>query len=238
MTRRSGVDRLSSEESSQRPASAGRGLAALIGSGIALIGRANSIRLFKPAAARLPAVVDGITWREFEARICAAFRREGFRVDERGRAGPDPVIDLIAAKAKKRLLIQCKHWQSPQVSVAAIRELSDVVAARKADGGVVVCGGTFTKEAQDYARAADIRLIDGLARAPMLGGGAGQLDAREISSAVPVVTEIVEPPIAPVCPKCGMNMAKRRATRGKLAGHFFWSCADAPRCSGIVPCGD
>ncbi len=62
------------------------------------------------------------------------------------------------------------------------------------------------------------------------------LDAQQLSSAIPVLTDVIELPVAPGCPKCGVTMAMRRATRGKLAGHFFWSCADAPRCSGILPC--
>jgi restriction system protein len=231
--RRSGADRLTAEDESKPPASTGRGLAVWLG----LLKRANGIRLFKPAPVDLPAVVAGMSWREFEALICTAFRHEGFRVDERGRAAPDAGIDLIAVKAKKRLLIQCKHWQTPQVAVAAIRELADIVAARKADGGVSICGGNFTREAQDLAQATGIRLVDGAALAPMLGAGRVKGGSAQALSAVPVVTDVVEL-VAPDCPKCGTPMLKRQATRGTLVGHYFWSCADFPTCSGIVPCTD
>ena len=227
---------MSVEEPADLAAPVHRSFAALIGSSFSFLTRANRIRLFKPAPAQLPAVVAGIAWGDFEARICAAFRREGFRVDERGRAAPDSGIDLIAAKAKKRLLIQCKHWQTQQVSVAAVRELRAIVAARKADGGVMICGGSFTKEAQDLAEASGIRLIDGLGLAPILAAEVRNTDRLEVSSAIPVVTEVIEPQGAPDCPKCGLSMAMRQATRGKLVGHFFWICENAPSCSGIIPC--
>jgi hypothetical protein len=36
------------------------------------------------------------------------------------------------------------------------------------------------------------------------------------------------------CPACGAAMVRHRATRGPLAGKFFWSCTDYPRCPQVL----
>lgn len=36
----------------------------------------------------------------------------------------------------------------------------------------------------------------------------------------------------PYCPKCGAEMKKRLARKGKQAGKEFWGCVNYPRCTG------
>jgi restriction system protein len=38
---------------------------------------------------------------------------------------------------------------------------------------------------------------------------------------------------APVCPKCGKPMARRKARTGKNAGQDFWGCTGFPDCKGV-----
>ncbi len=45
--------------------------------------------------------------------------------------------------------------------------------------------------------------------------------------------EVSEPP-APLCPKCGAPMIKRRATRGDKVGSEFWGCSKFPQCRSII----
>lgn len=183
-----------------------------------------------------PEVVKAIAWREFESRICAAFREEGYRVEERGRSQPDNEIDLIAAKAKRRILIQCKHWKTPQVGVAIVRDLGGVVVARRADGGVLVTGGTFTKEARDLAEASRIRLIDGDALRQILGSASSNAALAPVPAAAAAVAAAAPRPAsaAPSCPKCGGAMVDRVAKQGKFAGKHFWVCSSFPTCKGIA----
>jgi restriction system protein len=202
------------------------------GVAVAVLNRVKAIRLLEAAPDDTPAAVKGIGWREFEQAICEAFRGEGFRVEERGRSGPDAQIDLIATKAKRRVLIQCKHWKAPQVGVALVRELSEIVAARRADGGALVTGGVFTKEARDLAAISRIRLIDGEAIQQMIG-------SAPPSPGVPSAPKAQAPPRpvsapAPQCPKCGAGMIDRVAKQGKFAGRHFWGCSQFPKCTGIA----
>jgi len=198
-----------------------------------LVKRFKAIRLLEAPPDETPAVVKGIAWRVFEVSLCEAFRREGYRVEERGGSGPDRQIDLIATKAKRRVLIQCKHWKTPQVGVAQIRELVEIVAARRADGGALVTGGVFTKEARDLAATSRIRLIDGDAIQQMIGSPPSSTGAPA-SLPAPVAAARASSPAAPACPKCGAGMIDRVAQKGKFAGRHFWGCSQYPKCTGIA----
>lgn len=202
-----------------------------IAAAASFIKRSLGARLLEGAAADPAAAVSSMGWRDFERLICEAFRREGYRVDERGGSGPDGGIDLIAIKAKRRILIQCKHWKTQQVGVSIVRELNGVVAAKRADGGVVVTSGTFTKEASGFARIAQIRLIDGDALAQMIRSA----QAAPSASGAPVVeAPVADTPAAPWCPKCGAQMVDRIAKQGKFAGKHFWGCGQYPKCRGVL----
>ena len=41
----------------------------------------------------------------------------------------------------------------------------------------------------------------------------------------------------PVCPRCGANMVRRKAMKGKNAGLEFWGCSGFPRCRGVLQDG-
>ncbi len=191
---------------------------------VSFVKRATGNRLFNASENDAPDVVKAMGWREFESLICGVLREEGYRVDERGGSRPDGEIDLIATKARKRLLVLCKHWKTQQVGASVIRDLNGIVAARRADGGIVVTGGIFTKEAHDLAEGCQIRLID--------GGMLEQIIVSQQSSPRASVAPTV--PAAPRCPKCAAGMVDRVAMRGKFAGKHFWACSRYPTCTGIA----
>ena len=56
-------------------------------------------------------------------------------------------------------LVQCKHWKARQVGVATMRELFGVMTAEGAVGGFVVSSGTFTADAEEFARGHGIGLV-------------------------------------------------------------------------------
>ena len=39
----------------------------------------------------------------------------------------------------------------------------------------------------------------------------------------------------PVCPKCGVDMVKRKASRGENSGTEFYGCQNYPKCREIKP---
>ena len=101
-----------------------------------------------------------------------------------------------------------------------IREFYGVTVAEKAERGIFVTTGTFTPDAEDFARDKPLELIDG-ARLALLVAGL-QVDKPTATVAA-----------APVCPKCGSEMVQRVAKRGVNVGKEFWGCRRYPSCTGV-----
>ena len=102
-------------------------------------------------------------WDEFELLIGEAFRQKGYAVVERGGAGADGGVDLVATKDGQTALIQCKHWRANKVGVATVRELYGVVMAEGAQAGMVITSGRFTHAATQFAKGKPLKLLDGVA---------------------------------------------------------------------------
>ena len=145
--------------------------------------------------------IDDLSWQAFEALVHATFEHQGYRVDHTGGQRPDGGIDLVARKNGERILVQCKHWKVRKIGVKAVRELAGVVATESADGGVLVTGGEFTREARRFAARAGIRLMNreqltALARA-------SQRPAITLASRIQPKCEIPPPhALPPTCPRC------------------------------------
>ena len=178
-------------------------------------------------ASESAASLDGMTWKEFELLVGEAFRQKGYKVTELGGAGPDGGVDLLLAKGGETTLVQCKQWKAFKVGVEVVRELYGLMAAKGAANGIVVTSGRFTKDAQEFARGRNVRLIAGDELFAMLQSaksGSTKVEAKPPN----VVTA------NPACPSCGSAMVKRVATRGANAGSYFWGCATYPNCRGTV----
>ena len=209
--------------------------ALLVGALVSYCRRSQANELFGKAQAEGMAVVDKMTWSQFERLVAEAFRRRGYVVSETGGRGPDGGIDLVLARDSERILVQCKQWRTRKVGVSTIRELYGVIAAGGANGGYVVTCGTFTHEAREFARACRIELLDG----DGLEAVVREVDrkrANDIGSfTAPLAEPIVPATVHPACPTCGSTMTRRVAKRGRSAGETFWGCPQYPRCRGTRP---
>ena len=193
----------------------------LIGATIGYLKQSQAKSLFSGARAN-PKAISKMSWREFERLVGEAFRQRGFTVTGFGGSGPDGGVDLALMKDGERFLVQCKHWRKDQVGVTVVRELNGIIAAASAQGGFVVTGGQFTREAREFAKGTQIELMDGKALENLIGC---------VHSPPPST----EPKSIPSCPQCGAAMIQREATRGEFIGKHFWGCQQYPRCKGIVP---
>ena len=167
-----------------------------------------------------------MTWQHFEQLVGESFRRQGFSVLEMGGTGPDGGVDLVLNKDGKRYLGQCKHWKTWQVGVSVVRELNGVIAAQNADGGYVITGGHFTREAEVFARRCGIQLIDGMTLERMI------LLVTAAAAASEAESKSLEPD--PRCPVCGEAMEEKVAQQGPFKGQSFWGCTTYPKCRGKV----
>lgn len=190
--------------------------------------------------------LEKMTWREFEGLAAETFRRQGYRVIERGGDGPDGGVDLELHMGTDKYLVQCKQWKSQRVGVATVRELYGVMAAERAVGGFVVASGAFTDDAKSFADGRSIKIVDARNLRNMIANTAPSNTASQTAStatgrrattrlgyspsASPDDTSSTES--APACPKCGSPMVRRTAKKGTNAGSQFWGCSSFPSCTG------
>jgi restriction system protein len=198
----------------------------LIAALISYIGRRKRETLHALAgAASTAAVLNGMSWHEFEMLVGEAFRRRGYSVTELGGAGADGGIDLILRKGRETSLVQCKQWKATVVGVTVVRELYGVMAAKGATSGYVVTSGSFSADAQAFARGLNIELIGGPRLFEMIRQARLAADPL-VPTAAPTATA------APTCPKCNAQMVLRTAGKGAKAGSPFWGCSKFPGCRG------
>jgi Predicted endonuclease distantly related to archaeal Holliday junction resolvase and Mrr-like restriction enzymes len=106
--------------------------------------------------AKLNQIKDGF---EFERFIASALEKNGYYDVEVTQASNDYGIDVIAYKDQVKYAIQCKHYSSP-VSNSSVQEVAAGMKFYNAHVGVVATNSTFTKNAEELARANNILLWD------------------------------------------------------------------------------
>lgn len=197
----------------------------LVGAFVSFIRRKRQSELHgRVAADSSTDALEKMSWRKFEGLAAETFRRDGYRVVERGGDGPDGGVDLELYMGDDKYLVQCKQWRTMKVGVATVRELYGVMTAERAVGGFVVASGSFTSDAESFAEGRAIRLVDAKKFRAMIGGVTPNKSAMAKTS-----NEV------PTCPKCGSNMVRRTANSGNNAGGQFWGCSQYPNCRGIRP---
>jgi len=179
-----------------------------------------------------------LTWQEFEQLVGEAYRRQGYRVAERGGGGADGGIDLELRSKDKTLVVQCKRWKTRTIGVELVRELYGAMTGEHAHAAIFVTSGNYTPDAIDFARNKPIKLVDGRDLVAMLKDVQGtrqpSLAGRPTSDAVPP-TAATHAGEAVTCPNCGEKMVKRVAKRGTERGREFWGCSRFPACRGTRP---
>ena len=114
--------------------------------------------------------IRALSWQQFEQLVGEAFRRQGYRVVERGGAQADGGIDLELRTADKVLVVQCKHRKAQAVAVRLVRELYGAMAGAEASAAIFVTSGRYTPDAIDFARDKPIKLIDARGLVELLRG--------------------------------------------------------------------
>jgi restriction system protein len=172
-------------------------------------------------------------WRQFEQLVGDAFRRQGYDVEETGLGGADGGIDLILRMRGRRVLVQCKQWRRQQVGVSVVREMAGLLAHHGADAVKIVCIGTFTRDAEAFARGKPIDLIGGVELLELLQASrrTDNLPRPPHSRLEPVLAPPEASEQASQCPRCGSALVQR-TNRG--TGQQFFGCSQFPRCRGSV----
>lgn len=187
--------------------------------------------LDRVASGPAAALVNSMSWLDFERLTGEAFRRRGYVVQETGGGGADNGIDLELERDGERHLVQCKQWRAQRVGVEVVRELYGAMAAQGAAGGWVVTSGTFTGPAREFAQGRNIELIDGGALVNLIQ----QARPSTVEPAAMPARAATRSAASPSCPTCSGPMVRRVARRGGSAGDGFWGCQGFPKCRGTRP---
>ncbi|MBQ8725827.1 MAG: restriction endonuclease [Clostridia bacterium] len=108
--------------------------------------------------------INSLTGVEFEKVCQRLLEKMGFSVETTKTTG-DGGIDLIAYNSQPLLsgkyIIQCKRYTG-SVGEPIIRDLYGVITSERANKGILMTSGVFTKQAQAFAEDKPIELIDGV----------------------------------------------------------------------------
>ncbi|MCI2244568.1 restriction endonuclease [Xanthomonas sp. PPL568] len=171
-------------------------------------------------------------WRQFERLVGEAFRRQGYAVEETGLGGADGGIDLILRKDDRRTLVQCKQWKRQQVGVSVVREMYGLLAHHQADAVKIVCVGSYTGDAERFARGKPIELIGGERLLKMIQAtrSAGATGAYPKPRNEPLLVTVIDTASdSAVCSQCGSELVQRV---NKRTCELFLGCSQFPRCRG------
>jgi len=171
------------------------------------------------------------SWKDFEFLVAEAYRRQEYEVDYGLGRGADGGVDLTLRKHGGTTLVQCKQWKVFKIGAPVVRGLLGAMTSARADAGIVITTGAFTRDAREFAGANKITLVDGQALLSLVR-------TVQIPSPVrPAISTAGDDQTLPVplCPSCAIPMVKRTARRGANAGSDFWGCSNYPRCRETLP---
>jgi restriction system protein len=163
--------------------------------------------------------IRAMDWQNFELLVAEGFRRLGYAVENRGWYVPNSRVHISLLKDGERMLVECREWRASQVGLAPVRELHQTMAIEQADGALLVTSGSFSADAEAFARDKPIGLIDGEALLELMERA--QRDALRERQAQST----------PRCPVCERAMLQRKARRSSTIGQVYWRCSDL-RCLG------
>jgi len=167
--------------------------------------------------------IRGMDWQNFELLVAEGFRRLGYTVDNQGWYFPNSRVHITLQKGGERTLVDCRDWQAAQVGLPPVRELYKTLNSEHADGALLVTSGSFTLDAEAFARDKPIGLIDGPALLELVA--TVKRDAAVDASNAD----------APCCPVCERPMKRKKASGTSTIGHVYWGCSAYPRCLGTRP---
>lgn len=169
---------------------------------------------------------------ELEEYVAELFRRMGYQASLTPTIGDYGVdVRLVSPQGEKEL-VQCKQWSRHNNSLVGepeVRDLYGTMTAENAVRGYVVAPYGFTQQAMKWAAGKPVILVDAnwlYLKASEVNFGAGEVLVSQVKQA----SADPQPNNPPICPRCGIPMVLRVASRGAHIGESFYGCSNYPRC--------
>lgn len=178
-------------------------------------------------------ILQNIDWKLLED-ICAAYLDSKNWQVQQTELGADGGVDVLFNSANWTKptpfgLIQCKARPNWKVPVSAIRELYGVMADRKAELGIFITTGAFTRDALDFAVGKRMQLVDGEKFLSLILALKPEIQRSLLEK------HITQDYSVPSCPSCGTKMVARTPKKEGADGKPFWGCPKYPKCRSMLP---
>ena len=103
--------------------------------------------------------VRGMKRQDFERIAAAAFRAEGYAVQELGET--EEVADLVVSKGGRSLAVLCREFRASEVGMDTIKAFHNAIAARHAAGGFLLASGKLEEDVREVAPHFKIQIVGG-----------------------------------------------------------------------------
>ncbi len=183
------------------------------------VGKIREIRILKRMAKSGIHYIDKMDGFQFEVYLKALFRELGYRPEVTKRSC-DYGVDVIL-KGKNRIVIQAKRYGiKNRVGIRAVQEVYAGKAYYKADGAWIVTNSVFTKQAEELAKACQVKLIDRLGLQNLINKVNPEQKAEDVYQQID--------PVERKCPVCKNQLVIRYS---KKSDNKFFGCSHFPSCT-------
>jgi restriction system protein len=102
--------------------------------------------------------------RDFSAAVETAYRQQGYEV----QPIQSPGAELALRMSGQTTLLCLRRWKAASTGVEPLRELQAAMKRHVADAGIFLTGGEVGDKARNFAKGADIQLVDAAQLVPLL----------------------------------------------------------------------
>ncbi|EEM10621.1 5-methylcytosine-specific restriction enzyme MRR [Bacillus pseudomycoides] len=183
------------------------------------VGKIREIRILKRMAKSGIRYIDKMDGFQFEVYLKALFRELGYRPEVTKRSC-DYGVDVIL-KGRNRIVIQAKRYGiKNRVGIRAVQEVYAGKAYYKADEAWIVTNSVFTKQAEELAKACQVKLIDRFELQNLITKVNPEQKAKDVYQQVNRAER--------KCPVCKNQLVIRYS---KKNDNKFFGCSQFPSCT-------
>ena len=97
---------------------------------------------------------------QFEKMVVELYGIRGYSAKQIGATGDHGVDVVVQTPKGEKWIVRCKKWRG-SVGEPVVREFFGTMHHEKADRGILVTTGTFTRQAREWAKGKPLSLVDG-----------------------------------------------------------------------------
>lgn len=188
----------------------------------ALASSANSNQSKLPVLERIQAL-DGY---QFERLVQLVMEGRGFIWLRSGATYADQVVDLIAERGGRRIVVHCLQWHRAPVKTDRIRELIGARTIESAEEALMISPHGFTSASFELASRMGVELVG-------LGPLVQWVETLRLHPIWPRVEAAMDARNKR-CPKCEAPLVQTVPKKGTPKEKAPWVCQGAPRCRFVL----